>query len=149
MFPAGSAAILPGDMYVQHESPATVLMISPATAATTLKPERGADMPLAAVTVNVRPPTDASPSTTIQSGMRVAVPPGRIVAVTPVPLNATEVAPVKLDPDSIAAACVPCIVVSTVSNGEPSIFEPTNGGSGAGFAFTVKLASALEIPLGV
>ena len=69
----------------------------------TVKPLKAADvMPDAVVTVTVRRPVAAACVIVMVIGRLVEVPPGPIVAVTPVPLNVTLEAPVRLAPEMVA-----------------------------------------------
>ena len=73
----------------------------------TVKPVNAAEVPTDVLTVNVREPGAALPATVIVTGRDVSVPPVPIVAVTPVPLNSTDVALDKYDPLIVAASVVP------------------------------------------
>src|SRR5581483_1589286 len=52
--------------------------------------------------------TEASAAIAMDIGRLVAVPPPRIVAVTPVPANTIEVTPVRFVPVMVAETVVPC-----------------------------------------
>jgi hypothetical protein len=73
----------------------------------TIKPLNGDDAPTGVVAAKVRSPVDASGATEIVTGRVVGVPPLSIVAVTPVPLNVTAVAPCKSLPEIVALTAAP------------------------------------------
>src|SRR5437867_12242163 len=73
--------------------------------AVTVKPLNGTDVPAGVVTVRVLAPVAAPGEIVIEIGKLVDVAPLLIAAVTPLPLNDTAVAPVRL---------VPAIVADTV-----------------------------------
>src|SRR5207249_4961337 len=69
----------------------------------TLKPLNAGDVPIGVVTVKVRVSVDAPAAIVTVMGRLVAVPPVPMVAVTPLPLNVTAVAPFRLVPLMVAA----------------------------------------------
>ena len=75
-----------------------------------VKPLNGTDVPAGVVTVSVLAPVAAPDEIVIETGKLVDVAPLLIDAVTPLPLNDTAVAPVRL---------VPAIVADTVESWFP------------------------------
>ena len=73
----------------------------------TVNPVNAVDVPDVAFTVTVRTLSVALAAIVIVIGRLVAVPPPRMTAVTPVPLNVTAVAPVRFVPVMVADAVVP------------------------------------------
>ena len=65
---------------------------------TTVNPLNAEDVPFGVVTVTTRRSRDAFAAIEIEMGSVLSVPPGKIKAVTPVPLKATDVASVKAEP---------------------------------------------------
>src|SRR6185369_11169558 len=76
---------------------------------TTVYPLNAGDVPAVVVTVKVRVSRTALLAMEIVIGKLESVPPGRIPAVTPVPLNVTAVAPAKPVPAIVAKTDVPII----------------------------------------
>ena len=66
-----------------------------------------ADVPAGELTVKVRSPAMASGATVMVTGRLVSVPPEAIVAVTPVPMKVTAVAPARLKPVIVADTVEP------------------------------------------
>ena len=89
----------------------------------TVNPLRGVEVPVAEVTLKLWSPSDAEESIKIEIATEVSVLGPRISAVTPVPLNVTAVAPLKLEPKMTAAFRVPCTAVKSVIRGVPSMFD--------------------------
>src|SRR5262245_8561008 len=73
-----------------------------------VKPLKGAEVPAGVVTVKVRVVNSAVGAIVIVIGKLVLVPPDPTVAVTPLPLNATAVAPDRFVPAIMAGSVVPC-----------------------------------------
>src|SRR5512136_1780109 len=96
-------AVLPG-----IPVPGRSALIVGATGWRTVKLKKNDEpLPAGVVTVTVRELRTALASTVTVIGRLVAVPPEPIVAVTPVPLNVTAVAPVRFDPAIVADIIVP------------------------------------------
>ena len=107
-------------------------------AGVTVKPlNGGADVPLGVVTVKVRVSVDAPAAIVIVMGRLLAVPPVPIVAVTPLPLKATAVAPPRFDPLMVAPRLVPAVPEDGLI---PVIMGPD---------VTVKPLKAGDVPAGV
>src|SRR5207247_3323777 len=73
----------------------------------TVKPLNAGDVPIGVVTVKVRVSVDAPAAIVTVMGRLVAVPPVPMVAVTPLPLNVTAVAPPRPVPLMVAGTLVP------------------------------------------
>src|SRR5206468_1053985 len=107
-------------------------------ACVTVKLLNGADVPLGVVTVTVLAPSPAPAAIVTVMGRLVAVPPVSMVAVTPLPLNVTAVAPPRPVPLMVAGWLVPAAPedgVIPVTTGPPE--------------FTVKPLNAGDVPIGV
>jgi hypothetical protein len=100
----------------------------------TLKPTKGSEAATAFVTCTSRVLVDASAAMLMVTGKLVPVPPGRIVAVTPVSLKSTDVTPVKAVPLIVAGNDVP----GSPDDGEIPVIT---GGAG----FTVKPPTGTEV----
>jgi hypothetical protein len=74
----------------------------------TVNPVKRFDVPVGVFTENCRAPVAALVAIVICTGKLIAVPPGSIVADTPVPVNTMDVAPLKLVPAIVAFMIVPC-----------------------------------------
>ena len=88
----------------------------------TVKPVNGRDVPIPVVTVSVRVSVDAPAAIVTVMGRLVAVPPVPMVAVTPLPLNVTAVAPFRFVPLMVAGWLVPAAPedgVIPVTTGSP------------------------------
>ena len=88
----------------------------------TVKPVNGRDVPIPVVTVSVRVSVDAPAAIVTVMGRLVAVPPVSMVAVTPLPLNVTAVAPPRPVPLMVAGWLVPAAPedgVIPVTTGSP------------------------------
>jgi len=72
-----------------------------------VKPLNGAEVPTGVVTVTSRMVNSALEPIVIVIGKLVAVPPEPIVALTPLPVNATAVAPNRFVPAMVADSVVP------------------------------------------
>ena len=68
----------------------------------TVNPVNGSEVPAGVVTVTVRVPNSACGAMVVVMGTLVEDPPSPTVAVTPVPLNTTAVAPVIFEPVTVA-----------------------------------------------
>jgi len=79
----------------------------------TVNPVKRSAVPVGVLTENSRNPVVAPFVIVICTGKLVAVPPGRIAADTPVPVNrlvnTMEVAPVKFVPVIVAFIVAPCV----------------------------------------
>ena len=84
-----------------------VIDVIPGTLGFTVKPSKGADEFDGPVTVTERAPTLAPGATVTVTGRAVGVPTPCIMAVTPLPLNVTPVAPFRLFPEMVAENEVP------------------------------------------
>ena len=67
----------------------------------TVNPEKGSEVPAGVVTVTVRVPSSACGAMVVVIGTLVEVPLVPTVAVTPVPLKTTAVAPAILEPVTV------------------------------------------------
>jgi hypothetical protein len=73
----------------------------------TVKPLNRSDVPFGVVTLTPRRPLAAPGATVRLTGNTVAVPPAEMVAVTPVPVKFTALAPKRFAPTMVAATVVP------------------------------------------
>ena len=76
--------------------------------AVTVKPVNGGEVPFGVATVRLRVVNSAVEPIVIVAGKLVEVPPAPIVAVTPLPLKVTAVAPDKFVPVIVADTVEPC-----------------------------------------
>jgi hypothetical protein len=123
----------------------------------TVKPMIEGDVPIGVVTLKFRSPTAAPAATEIVIGKVVAVPPLPIDAVTPVPLNVTAVALVRLAPVIVALNVVPAIdelgVIDMIDIAGPTV-KPLNGADIAADVVTENACNpvvaflAIEMPIG-
>jgi hypothetical protein len=108
----------------------------------TVKPMNGDDVPDGVVTVTVRSPTAAPEATEIVMGKVVWVPPLPIVAVTPVPLNVTAVAPARVVPVIVPLVVAPGVnefgEISVIVIADPTV-KPLNGADVADGVVTVTV----------
>jgi len=104
----------------------------------TVKPVNGADVPAPVVTVNVRVSVVAPVAMATITGRLVAVPPLAMVAVIPVPLKVTAVAPFRF---------VPLMVAGKVAPGAPEDgVMPEIVSAGAADDVTVKPVKGADVP---
>jgi len=104
----------------------------------TVKPVNGGDVPIPVVTVSVRVSVDAPPAIVTVIGRLVAVP-VPMVAVTPLPLNVTAVAPFRFVPLMVAGTLVPGVP-------EDGLIPVIAGGAGE---VTVKPVNGRDVPIPV
>src|SRR5205809_570041 len=96
----------------------------------TVKPVNGADGPAGVNTEKGRVPAGALASIVTVMGRLAAVPPVPIVAVTPVPLKPTAVAPFRFAPLMVAGRLLPAAPedgVIPVITGPAVTVKPVNG----------------------
>src|SRR5881396_2592978 len=105
----------------------------------TVKPLNAGDVPIRVVTVKVRVSVDAPAAIVTVMGRLVAVPPVPMVAVTPLPLKLTAVAPLRLLPLVVAGTLVPGVP-------EDGLIPIIAGGAGE---VTVKPVNGRDVPIPV
>src|SRR5438093_1442978 len=105
----------------------------------TVKPVNGRDVPIPVVTVSVRVSVDAPAAIVTVMGRLVAVPPVPMVAVTPLPLNVTAVAPFRFVPLMVAGTLVPGVP-------EDGLIPVIAGGAGQA---TVQPVNGRDVPIPV
>src|SRR5437867_12517924 len=90
----------------------------------TVKPLKAGDVPAGVVTAKVRVFVAAPAAIVTMMGRLLAVPPVPIVAVTPLPLKLTAVAPSRYDPVIVARRLLPAdpddgVIPVIIGNGQP------------------------------
>src|SRR5881396_3000797 len=105
----------------------------------TVKPLNAGDVPIGVVTVKVRVSVDAPAAIVTVMGRLVAVPPVPMVAVTPLPLKLTAVAPLRFVPLMVAGTLVPGVP-------EDGLIPIIAGGAGE---VTVKPVNGRDVPIPV
>src|SRR5207249_2564520 len=112
-----------------------------------------ADVPGGVVTVTVRGPVPASGAIVTVIGRLVAVPPVPMVAVTPLPLKLTAVAPLRFDPLMVAGRLVPGAPedgVIPVTTGSPDVtVKPLNPGDVPAGVVTAKVRVSVAAPAAI
>src|SRR5207249_3358690 len=103
----------------------------------TVKPLKAGDVPAGVVTAKVRVSVAAPTAIVTMMGRLLAIPPVPIVAVTPLPLKLTAVAPPRFDPLMVALRLVPAAPEDGLS---PDLM---------GSDLTVKPLKAGDVPAGV
>src|SRR3989442_189763 len=120
-------------------------------ACVTVKLLNGADVPLGVVTVTVLAPSPAPAAIVTVMGRLVAVPPVPMVAVTPLPLNLTAVAPFRFVPLMVAGTLVPGIpeggLIPVIAGGAGEVtVKPVNGRDGPIPVGTVSVRVSVDAP---
>src|SRR5947208_7386037 len=120
-------------------------------AGVTVKPlNGGADVPLGVVTVKVRVSVDAPAAIVIVMGRLLAVPPVPIVAVTPLPLKLTAVAPSRFVPMIIAGRLLPALpedgMIPVMTGPREVTVQPLTGGVPPAVVAAAVLGSSVAAP---
>src|SRR6266516_4416711 len=121
-------------------------------ACVTVKLLNGADVPLGVVTVTVLAPSPAPAAIVTVMGRLVAVPPVSMVAVTPLPLNVTAVAPPRPVPLMVAGWLVPAAPedgLIPVIIGTDVTVKPLNAGDVPIGVVTVKVRVSVDAPAAI
>src|SRR5438093_1269087 len=122
------------------------------TAVAPVKPLNAGDVPIGVVTVKVRVSVDAPAAIVTVMGRLVAVPPVSMVAVTPLPLNVTAVAPPRPVPLMVAGWLVPAAPedgLIPVIIGTDVTVKPLNAGDVPIGVVTVKVRVSVDAPAAI
>ena len=122
----------------------------------TVNPVKVFEVPPAVVTLTVRVPVAAPAAIETVIGRLVAVPPLPMVAVTPLPLKLTAVAPPRFDPLMVAGRLVPAApeegvtpVIIPVIIGPVVTVKPLNAADVPAEVVTVKVRVSLAAPAAI
>jgi len=130
-----------------------VIPVMTGPADVTVKPLNPGDVPAGVVTAKVRVSVEAPAAIVTLMGRLLAVPPVPIVAVTPLPLKLTAVAPPKFDPLTVAPRLVPAAPedgVIPVMIGPPDVtVKPLKAGDVPAGVVTAKVRVSVAAPAAI